>query len=222
MLLGDRGSRWRCLLVWASGTSLLGVVALLLLPDTADLWRTPRVGAPFDLLLLRVSAGLVLGCASWAWLALTATVVEAWRGTPVLRRGPWRLPIGARRLVLAGCGVALVSAALAPAEAAPAPAHHHAHGVGVLSGLPLPERAVAPRRPARVEHAATHLVTVRPGDTLWAIAERDLPDHSPDRVITAGWHALYAANRHLIGPDPDVIEPGQHLHVPALPRKDRP
>jgi LysM repeat protein len=223
VLLGDRGSRWRCLLVWASGTAVLGVVAVLLLPGTAGLWRTTRAPAAFDLLLLRVSADLVLGCACWAWLGLTVTVVEAWRGAPVRRRGPWRLPSAARGLVLAACGVALVSATVAPAEAAPPRPHHDAHGVGVLSGLPLPERAVAPRRPAPVEHEATHLVTVRPGDTLWAIAERALPDHSPDRVIAARWHTLYAANRQLIGPDPDVIQPGHHLHVPPLlPGKDRP
>lgn len=222
MVLGDRGSRWRCLLVWASGTSVLGVLAVLLLPDTADLWRTTPAAAPFDLLLVRASAGLALGCASWAWLGLTVTVVEAWRGEPVRRRGPWRLPTGARCLLLAGCGVALVSTAVAPAEAAPAPAHHHAQGIGVLSGLPLPERAVAPHGPSPVEHAGTHRVSVRPGDTLWAIAERGLPDPSPDRVIAARWRALYAANRHLIGPDPDVIQPGQRLHVPAPLRKDRP
>jgi nucleoid-associated protein YgaU len=60
-------------------------------------------------------------------------------------------------------------------------------------------------------------VVVLPGDSLWAIAEDHLPTDSSDAQITVGWHALYAANRAAIGPDPDHIEPGQRLR---LPRKD--
>jgi hypothetical protein len=227
VLLGDRGSRWRCLLVWGSGTSTLGLVVALLLPDTAELWRSSPADLPFDLLLRHVSSVLVLGCAAWAWLGLTGTVGEAWRGAPVRSRGPWRLPAGVRRLLLAGCGVALASVTVAPAHADPGRGHHRAAGVGALSGLPLPERAVAPRRPAPPEHRSQpHIVTVGPGDTLWGIAARGLPDRSPAVVVAARWHAIYAANRHLIGPDPDVIEPGQRLHLPPPPttpsRKDRP
>ena len=56
---------------------------------------------------------------------------------------------------------------------------------------------------------------MRPGDTLWSLAARDLPADSPDAAITARWHAIYAANRSLIGPDPDVIVPGQRLRLPG-------
>ncbi|NEA91149.1 LysM peptidoglycan-binding domain-containing protein, partial [Actinospica acidiphila] len=45
--------------------------------------------------------------------------------------------------------------------------------------------------------------TVRPGDTLSGIAAR----HGTD------WQRLYAANRDVIGDDPDVIVPGQRLDV---------
>jgi LysM repeat protein len=53
---------------------------------------------------------------------------------------------------------------------------------------------------------------VVPGDTLAAIAA----------VLAArgGWQALYAANRHVIGPNPNMIRPGAVLTVPrpaALP-----
>ena len=69
-----------------------------------------------------------------------------------------------------------------------------------------------------------HRVVVRPGDSLWAIAERDLPPDAPTQTIVRRWHAIYVANRTLIGPDPDVLEPGQRLRLPphAPPRKDRP
>ncbi|MEU2447143.1 transglycosylase family protein [Streptomyces althioticus] len=45
--------------------------------------------------------------------------------------------------------------------------------------------------------------TVRPGDTLSGIAAR----HGTD------WQWLYAANRDVIGDDPDVIVPGQRLDI---------
>lgn len=51
----------------------------------------------------------------------------------------------------------------------------------------------------------THLV--RPGDTLSAIAEHD--------HVHGGWPALYAANRTTVGDDPDLILPGQVLHLAA-------
>src|SRR5438445_1658127 len=48
---------------------------------------------------------------------------------------------------------------------------------------------------------------VRPGDTLSGIAARF--------AVRGGWPALYAANRPLIGPDPDVIRPGIVLVLPG-------
>jgi nucleoid-associated protein YgaU len=49
--------------------------------------------------------------------------------------------------------------------------------------------------------------TVRPGDTLSAIATA--------LGVPGGWQALYAANRRAIGPDPDLIRPGAVLTVPG-------
>ncbi len=61
--------------------------------------------------------------------------------------------------------------------------------------------ARAPKRPRR----AGRTYTVRAGDTLSAIATRlGLDD----------WRTLYKANRSVIGPDPDLIRPGQVLTVP--------
>ena len=48
---------------------------------------------------------------------------------------------------------------------------------------------------------------VQDGDTLSAIAAR--------LAVPGGWPALYAANRRLIGPDPDVIRAGTVLVVPG-------
>jgi len=48
---------------------------------------------------------------------------------------------------------------------------------------------------------------VQPGDTLSGIAARF--------AVRGGWPALYAANRPLLGPDPDVIRPGTVLMLPG-------
>jgi LysM repeat protein len=59
--------------------------------------------------------------------------------------------------------------------------------------------------------AATSLparYVVQPGDTLSGIAARF--------AVRGGWPALYAANRPLIGPDPNVINPGTVLVLPGL------
>ncbi|CAM5485827.1 LysM peptidoglycan-binding domain-containing protein [Streptomyces pseudogriseolus] len=57
------------------------------------------------------------------------------------------------------------------------------------------------RHPDRGASRGDHVV--RPGDTLSGIAARYGTD----------WRRLYAANRDVIGDDPDVIVPGQRLDI---------
>lgn len=73
-----------------------------------------------------------------------------------------------------------------------------------VDGLLLPDRPadLPVMRPP-------HGVTVRPGDTLWAIAARRGAIDLPEAV--RAWHQ---ANRAVIGPDPDLILPGQYLRQP--------
>jgi nucleoid-associated protein YgaU len=47
--------------------------------------------------------------------------------------------------------------------------------------------------------------TVRPGDSLWAIAD--------EQKLPGGWSAIYDANRETVGADPDLILPGQSLDL---------
>ena len=61
-------------------------------------------------------------------------------------------------------------------------------------------------RPA-VRGLARGIYVVRPGDSLSAIAGR--------QNVRGGWRALYRANRTLIGKNPDLIQIGMHLHLPA-------
>jgi LysM repeat protein len=67
--------------------------------------------------------------------------------------------------------------------------------------------ATAPAATATKAHPAPRYV-VRPGDSLSSIAVA--------RAVRGGWQALYAANRRVIGPDPDVIHPGTVLVLPGL------
>jgi LysM repeat protein len=66
--------------------------------------------------------------------------------------------------------------------------------------------AAAPAATATKAHPAPRYV-VRPGDSLSSIAVA--------RAVRGGWQALYAANRRVIGPDPDDIHPGTVLVLPG-------
>lgn len=247
MLLGSRGSRWRCLLVWSSGTSVLAALAVVLGPGAGELWaaRASLGALPLDRALLDLASCVLQGCVGWAWLALSATVVEAWCGVRPTRQRHWHvlwhLPAGPRRLVLGGCGVALASALAAPAVASGATPPSHSPGrhpvPALLARLPLPARAVAPpravaaapapassasgdsrsARPSTTAVGAGRTVVVAPGDSLWSIAARDLPPGTSAGTVAGRWRAIYAANRGAIGRDPNLIRPGQRL---LLPRKD--
>jgi nucleoid-associated protein YgaU len=183
-------SRPRCLAVAIGLTAALWGVAAALVRTLAA-----RQPASPDEALVRLCLGALALAAGWAWLQVMAGVADAWRGTPTVAY------TGVRRLALAACGVALASALTAPAHATDGP---HSDP---LSGLPLPERAEGPAHPRH------HVVVVRPGDTLWAIAEHDLAAPATDRQVSARWHAVYARNRGVIGSDPDLILPGQVLKL---------
>lgn len=58
-------------------------------------------------------------------------------------------------------------------------------------------------------------VTVRPGDTLWAIAERHLGPQADAAQIDTAWRHWHSANAAAIGSDPDLIVPGQRLSPPV-------
>ena len=109
---------------------------------------------------------------------------------------------------------AVPSAAIAlPQATAPHAAPHAA-----LSAAPQPtalpaadmadtaDVSEAPAAAPAVAHSAV-MVTVQSGDSLSEIAE--------EHHVPGGWPALYAANRTEIGPDPDLIHPGERLALPA-------
>jgi hypothetical protein len=60
--------------------------------------------------------------------------------------------------------------------------------------------------------AATHIV--KPGESLWSIANAHLLGHGFHNVDTA-WHALYAKNRSTIGSNPNYLVAGERLCLPS-------
>jgi nucleoid-associated protein YgaU len=77
--------------------------------------------------------------------------------------------------------------------------------VRVLSPVPRDDPA---------DRDSPHEVVVHRGDSLWAIAARHLGTAASDAEIAEAWPDWYAANRHVIGSDPDLLLPGQVLRAP--------
>lgn len=87
----------------------------------------------------------------------------------------------------------------------------------VRTGGAAPAAAVAlsaTAAPVAGTGATPRTVVVRPGDCLWDIAATYLAPGGGDAEIATAWPLLYAANRDVIGPDPDLILPGQVLVLP--------
>ncbi len=182
----------------------LGAALLRLAPAPAgqvDLLLSAPAGSAPTTALVALATLLAELLLAWLLLAVALTTGSRAAGSAgrvcdaALRRCA---PAALRRLaaVLVGAGVALSVAGPASAAARPA--------------LDWP---VAPP-PA----AAADLV-VRPGDTLWQLAAARLPAGSPPAAVAAAWPAWWSANRAVIGDDPDLLLPGQHL-VPPTPSTD--
>jgi nucleoid-associated protein YgaU len=213
VLLGRPGSGTRCLIVWSGATSAVGCAAVAARAWLAhvDASAATLRSTPLDVAVTEVAALALVGCGLWMWAVTSVVVAEVLREGAGHGRGSGRVPTAARRVVLLACGAALAGGVVHPSYAA-GPDSHHAAGPrhrSPLSGLPLPDRAVTSRRPVQ------HALRVRAGDTLWSLAARDLPSGSTAARITRRWHAIYAVNRSVIGPDPDVIEPGERLRIPG-------
>ena len=92
-------------------------------------------------------------------------------------------------------------------------------GPGYVPSAPAPvldaerSRLLAPT--PRISAATHDLVTVRRGDSLWAVAARHLGADATDSQVAREWPRWYAANRSVIGDDPDLLVPGQQLRPPG-------
>jgi hypothetical protein len=180
-----------------------------------------------------------LAWAVWLWgaLGLTLTALSALPGVAgALARALTRcvLPAGARRAAALALGVGLVTGGplLAGCSTAPGPL---LETVAVASAQgpvadwpdatpdPDPDRpAPAPADPSPVPDwpapAADEHVVLR-GECLWDIAAGDLAQRTggtpTDGEVAAAVDAWWQANAAVIGPDPDLLLPGQVLRPPS-------
>ncbi|MCX0247424.1 transglycosylase family protein [Streptomyces drozdowiczii] len=79
-----------------------------------------------------------------------------------------------------------------------------------LSSRPTKTKKATPPATPTTVPGKRESYTVTPGDSLSGIAD--------DQHLQGGWQRLYAANRAVVGDDPDLIFPGQRLTLNGTPR----
>ncbi len=180
------------------------------------------VAALLTLRLLVTTAAVLLAAVPGG--AGAAAAVFAARVAPALLRGTVRVAVGATVAAAPLLG-GIASAASTPStgsittaeSAAPTPMP----SPGVTAAFPDLDRLVTTGStvPAAAVPRSTagggHVVVVRPGDSLWAIAARSLPPGHSDADVARAWPQWYAANRATVGPDPGLLVPGQQLVPPS-------
>lgn len=206
--------------VWAAVSLMVAADAVATVPVLLQ----PNSLSRFDAFFVFVcsASALLAGIRLW-WIATTVVVMTV---TGHIDHPRWRhgRPIGPlTRCVLLACGVAAlyVAGPVVTASADPGTGSTETTStVSALDGLPLPDRAVG--GPGRSRHVTPVVaptgspsVVVRRGDTLWAIAERQLSPTAPATEIAGYVRRLHQGNRKEIGLDPDLIQPGQVLRLPG-------
>jgi nucleoid-associated protein YgaU len=159
--------------------------------------------------------GAALWCAAaWFAVGLVAALLGHLPGTPgrlagvaaraVLPKLIYRIVAGT-----AGVGVLLTPLSAEARTALPSPTWP----VSVPS-LPAPSVPAAPSVQSVPRPDAP--IQVRTGDSLWRIVATRLGTKATDADVAAAWPRAYAANRAVIGADPDLLMPGQSLHLPEF------
>lgn len=146
-----------------------------------------------------------------AVVQLTALFTAGWV-LLVLAGGVARLRVPG---VPAALRAVLFTTVVVTAVASPA----HADSTHDLDGLTLPDRPMTAQPFVPTENPS--VVTVRSGDTLWGIAASALPTGTSAAHVARSVARWHTANRQVVGPDPDLILPGQVLTSPT-PEQDAP
>jgi nucleoid-associated protein YgaU len=232
----------RRLVVTVTAMAAIAVVLVLLTPPLAvmaEALSAPQrtVDSQGSDVLISAAVGL-LAWLVWAWGALGLMLTAA-SALPGLVGGAARLavqvvlPAGARRsaVLLLGLGLGVAAPvmgaawpAFAPVASAATPGAADAPDwpVAVAGADPVPDwptgNESAPE--AATEPIESGRVVVH-GDCLWHIAADSLLGElgrlPTDGEIAAAVDAWWSANAEVIGPDPDLLLPGQVLRPPGPP-----
>lgn len=176
----------------------------------AALDRTARALTP-DVLRRVVAAGVGVGLGLGGAVTATATETDlGWQPTTSV------VPTA----TVGTTGVGAVSTDTVPIRSAPASSP--ATGTATTPAAPAAPPGTATPPPSTAQPsgaadapAAAETATVRPGDSLWSLAAARLAGRPTDAEIAAAWPRWYEANRDVVGPDPDLLLPGQVLTVPT-------
>lgn len=232
------------ILAWAGATTA-ATVALVTTWPAPPIRPTAGTLALDDLLATAACTALLLvllAAAGSAWASLVLAAVRRAGSQRLVRLERVVAPSLVRRLAATAIGVGvLASAGAAAATAAPVtvaiqplvpswPAERPAAGAPptdpTASATPAPG-ASGPSQPGAPAGAGAapqvrppgatpaHDVVVAPGDSLWRIAEQHLPPGSDAGRVAAEWPRWWSTNRAVVGDDPDLIRPGQHLSPPV-------
>jgi nucleoid-associated protein YgaU len=178
-----------------------------------------------DLLVVGATWALCLA-GVWAALIVAAAVVEVVSSGGLALTSRLGCPAPARRALLAGLGVVLASGGAVvagPVSAAPAPFGQGAAGQAAGDqgrgqfGLPVPARPTGSAYPLPRQR-----VEVQPGDSLWRLSQQRSPATASTQDVARLVERTYRSNRRVIGPDPDLIHPGQRLRIPTQRRSTPP
>lgn len=194
-------------LLLAASASVLATLG----PQAPDLVRA-LAGPHFPAALEALGALALLALGGWT-VAVTTLALAAPRASWAARLLSRVAPRLVVRVVVGGtigAGIAVPTAA----------------GATSLDGLPYPDRPTggtttsALTEPARARPAvAAPAHVVRPGESLWSIAAEHLPAGAGASDVARATTRWHAANRAVVGDDPDLIQPGQRLRPPT---KDTP
>lgn len=213
-------------LLWAALVLALLWAALLVVLATATLLhRSPGAagrGPGADRSGPR--AGGVVGRLAAVLLAITAfSSLSA--TAPAFATTPSSVSTSAAATVPA----AAPAAAPGNAVAADHNAKHAATTADSCSAEDVPTPGWVPEKPTRTDQVARDCaplvtgkavaddsgeVVVHRGDSLWSIAAAHLGPQADAQAIAAEWPRWYAANRHIIGDDPDLLDVGTRLLTP--------
>ena len=216
-----------------AGGALAARGAATLAPATVRRLAGALLGASLGATLSAGSAGATVTVAP-----ATATPMATWSAAPVAGDPTGGVPSAAWPLTPGGHS-ARASTGAGPSGgtgegsgATDGRSVDAAAGTTDGTGATAPDAAWTPPRPDRTpvpDPEALHLlsrapdagtlvdedVVVRRGDTLWSIAARFLGPAATAEEIAREWPRWHEANRHAVGDDPDLIQPGQVLQPPT-------
>lgn len=209
--------------------AVLSALSVILLGPGAEAALGELAGIDFDRSLSAFASLLLLALSAWVLTGIALSLASnkahfagmlARLVTPAFARRAFFLGAAG---ILAASPVSAVST-VSPMHGASSPSvdGHTPRGSErsvvsrSLDGLQLPDRPIDTTPTVSSAFTTrTRVIDVERGDTLWSIAARDLGPGASTAAIADAVKRWFGTNRSVIGADPDLIFPHQHLTPPT-------